>query len=138
MTTAARLQLTLDTKNAIKVALQNKGASPTDVFSTYPAVIDSLTGEGIITPAIIVPADGTTGIMPNEVTLEATHFASVPAAAYTQLWAQWQVATDSAFSNVIWDSGQDSVNLRTIDVPGNIFDPGSTYYARVRYEGELA
>ena len=36
----------LDSKNAIKKVLTNKGLSPSDDFSTYAALIDTLSAEG--------------------------------------------------------------------------------------------
>lgn len=134
MTTAARLQLTLDTKGAIKTALQSKGLTPNDVFSTYPAEIDQLFGEGIVTPALIEPVDGATGIVPGSVVLRSTVFASLPQGSLSQLWAQWQIASDSDFNTVVFDSGSDFTNLSSINVPGDILNPGTTYYARVRHE----
>ena len=135
MTTADKLQLTLNTKSAIKTALINKGRSPSNVFSTYPAEIDALQGDGIITPAIILPANGATGVLPADFTLVATCFASIPAAEYKHLWAQWQVSRNSNFTNIVFDSGQDAVNLERITLPSSIYVAGAAYYARVRYNG---
>lgn len=141
MTTAARLQLTLNTKQNIKTALENKGRTPSDVFSTYPAEIDAIStgiGDGAVVPAIVMPQDGATGIIKTKVTLTATAFASIPATKYAQDWAQWQIATDSGFGDVIFDSGEDSSNLQSIDVPGGIIPAGTKLYARVRYGYSLA
>lgn len=138
MSTAPRLQLLKDTKAGIKTALENKGATPSDVFSTYPSEIEGLSGDGAVVPAIVMPQDGATGIIKTKVTLTATAFASIPATKYAQDWAQWQVATDSGFGDVIFDSGEDSSNLQSIDVPGGTIPAGTKLYARVRYGYSLA
>ncbi|HAU86439.1 MAG TPA: hypothetical protein DCW90_13375 [Lachnospiraceae bacterium] len=41
-TTTEKLQKLLDTKNKIKTSLQNKGLSPTNVYSEWPDLIDSI------------------------------------------------------------------------------------------------
>lgn len=139
MTIASKLQLTLNNKNAVKLALQNKGANPTDVFSTYAGLIDGLATSGIATPQIISPINGATGVAQSPIVtgsrfsgLDPDGFADVHVAS------TWEFASDSAFTNILHTSGRDTVNLESYDcsAAGFSFDGGVTVYARVTYEGQ--
>jgi hypothetical protein len=50
--------------------------------------------------------------------------------------SQWQVATDSNFSNIIHDSGETVTDLTSHRVPSDTLQDQQTYYFRVRYKGE--
>ena len=137
MTIADKLQLTLDNKNAVKLALQNKGANPTDVFSTYAGLIDGLATSGIATPQIISPINGATGVAQSPIVtgsrfsgLDPDGFADVHVAS------TWDFASDSAFTNILHTSGRDTVNLESYDcAAADVKFEGITVYVRVEYEG---
>lgn len=138
MTIASKLQLTLDNKNAIKLALQNKGANPTDVFSTYPGLIDGLATSGIATPQIIAPINGATGVAISPI-ITASRFSGLDADGFADVHVAsvWEFASDAGFTNILHTSGRDTENLESydLDAAGFSFDRGVTIYARVEYEG---
>ena len=78
------------------------------------------------------PYNGATGIMLMP-TLECTYTANPDA----QLAARWQISTDSAFSNLVWDTGitEDS-NLELI-IPRGYLLPETTYYWHVMAQDVL-
>lgn len=47
---------------------------------------------------------------------------------------QWQIATDSGFGpdDIVYNPGNDAVNLTSLDVPEGILENGNTYYWRAR------
>jgi hypothetical protein len=47
----------------------------------------------------------------------------------------WQVASTSNFSSIVWQSSADISNLTSVTVPGGNLAAGETYYLRVRYTG---
>lgn len=49
--------------------------------------------------------------------------------------SQWQIAGDEAFSELVWDSGEDASAAIETAVPSGRLDHENTYYWRVRYQG---
>lgn len=49
--------------------------------------------------------------------------------------SDWQIATDSGFSSVVWQSISDSTNKTSVLFSGGILDENAFYFARVRYRG---
>lgn len=84
-------------------------------------------------PSIVFPVNGATN-MPTNITLESSNFTTTPAGFDTHTAADWQVATDITFSDVIAESLNDTNNLLQWSVDANL-QPNTTYYARVRYYG---
>ena len=68
-------------------------------------------------------------------TLTASAYTSDPEGEDTHASSDWQVSTNSGFTNVIWQSLNDSSNLESA-VVGSPLSEQTTYYARVRYHGE--
>ncbi|MFI8748779.1 hypothetical protein ACIGG6_02065 [Vreelandella lionensis] len=136
MTIADKLQLTLNTKQAIKSALITKGAEPTDVFSTYPALIESLATQGIATPQIIAPMDGAVQVSQQPIITGTLYFSADPDDGHAA--STWEFASDSGFTNILHTSGRDTVNLESYDFLANgaEFTESEPVYARVTYESE--
>lgn len=137
MTTASKLQLTLDNKNAVKLALQNKGANPTDVFSTYAGLIDELATSGVATPQIISPIDGATGVDASPI-ITASRFSGLDADGFadTHVASTWEFYSDSGKTNLLYTSGRDTVSLTSIDLDGvHTFALGIPVYVEVTHEG---
>jgi len=87
-----------------------------------------------IAPTIIVPANNST-VSCNTVLVSASAFSNL-GPADTQLAANWQLATDPAFTNVVQQSLNDSVNLNSY-----LFENlslSTTYYVRVSYVGHIS
>ncbi|MCP4020942.1 MAG: hypothetical protein GY729_03795 [Desulfobacteraceae bacterium] len=49
--------------------------------------------------------------------------------------SQWQVALDTSFETILHDSGTDTGNLTSYNVPNETVSRSNTYYWRVRHEG---
>ena len=85
----------------------------------------------IATPAVSSPS-GT--VYDSTPTISASSFAPVNGSD-THSKSQFQVATDSGFSNIVWDSGEIAgTTSRTVTTTLSV---GQQYYARARYEGTL-
>lgn len=84
----------------------------------------------VYTPTILSP---TGDLVLNPVTLTASDFAS-EGLVKVHVSSDWQIATDSNFSNVVKSTTNDTTN-KTSWSPSGDLDLGTTYYARVRYTG---
>ena len=60
MTIAEKLQIVLEQKKAIKTALENQGKSPSDDFSTYAKIIDTLENPDQVTYCVTVDGENKT------------------------------------------------------------------------------
>ena len=85
----------------------------------------------IVTPSIISPASGSTGIAIN-FTASSTAF-TLASGNDTQASASWELATDSGFTNIVQSSLNDTVNLTSWPITGLI--NSKVYYIRVMYTG---
>jgi len=83
------------------------------------------------TPTNTTPSSGATGVSLTPI-LTASTF-SDPDIGDSQSASQWQVATDSNFNNIVWDTGTTgpASNTTTVNSSLNI---GTTYYWHVRYQ----
>lgn len=91
-------------------------------FRVTPNANFDVTAINLDARAGLVP---TIGIVP-DVTRKELHVAS-----------QWQVATDMAFSNIVYDSQETITDLQSITLPSPL-DSNEQYYWRVRYKGEVS
>lgn len=72
----------------------------------------------VIEPAIVSPLDGDTGIEVTGTTVYASPFAlNYEGATDTQVAADWEVATDPNFTNIVASSYDDPVNLNSWTIP---------------------
>jgi hypothetical protein len=85
------------------------------------------------TPTNVTPADEATGISRRPV-LEASEF-SDDDVGDTHAASQWLVATDSGFTDIVWDSGEDAVNLETTTVNATNGTFGGTRAGKTRLAG---
>lgn len=86
----------------------------------------------IITPSITSPTTGAVNVN-RAPTLVSSVFTTAPARAATHQSSQWQVATDSGFTTIVFDSGVTTTNKTSITVPALALN--TQHYARVRYTG---
>lgn len=86
----------------------------------------------VVTPTIISPINGATNI-PTSVTLQATPFATAPIGLDTQKNAQWQLARDAGFTDIVDGGIVNSGNMSVFTA--NALPRNTQIYARVRYEG---
>ncbi len=89
----------------------------------------------INTPAITTPANNATGVQINP-TLFSTPY-SVTDFAGVHVSTDWQVATDAAFTNIVFSSISDQVNKESIQVNSGLNYAGM-YYARCRHKADIA
>jgi hypothetical protein len=85
------------------------------------------------TPTNTTPANSATGVIRNPV-LEASAFDD-PDVGDTHAASQWQIATDSGFTDTVWDSGEDAVNLTTTTVNSSNGTFGGTRTGLTRLAG---
>lgn len=88
----------------------------------------------VAAPAIENPANGATDVG-SGVTLTTSEFLTYPEGADTHASTDWQVATDTGFTSIVFESLDDAANLEAIAVPSGTFDESTTYYARARHTG---
>lgn len=86
-----------------------------------------------IAPSITSPVTGSTNLTAS-VSVSSTVFA-MNTGADTHLSSDWQVATDSAFTNIISSTINDTVNKTSWTATG--LSPNTSYYVRVRYKGTV-
>ena len=89
----------------------------------------------VVKPTPIAPADGSVGVSVNP-TLQGDIFSG----SGQHIATRWQVADDSEFNNIIFDSGLDSVNLTQFSMAEveTSLSPLSTYYYRMFYVSDTA
>lgn len=90
--------------------------------------------QSVAQPVIENPAQGVTDVG-SGVTLTTSEFLTYPENADTHASTDWQVATDTGFTAIVFESLADASNLEAIAVPSGTFDPSTTYYARARHNG---
>ena len=84
----------------------------------------------IVTPSITNPADNTIDLNAS-VTLTGSAYQILPAGGESHLNTDWELATDTGFTSVVFSSYNDTVNKTDWTVNG-LFS-NMTYYARMRY-----
>lgn len=109
-------------------------ASQTTLDVSMNGVVRSLaislkTGNIIAQPAITSPVNGITGVS-NNLTLQSTGFASLPAGSLTHTATEWTIARDSIFSDIVISKVISSGNLSSLTAS---LSTNTIYYARVRY-----
>lgn len=104
---------------------------PTE-FTTAPEFIY------VDTPSITTPTDEATGVgeIDLQILAESSAFSvnNDPGTGDHES-TDWQVATDSDFSNIIFESLDDTSNLTSIDIPRSNFSENTEYFIRVRHHG---
>lgn len=86
-------------------------------------------------PVQISPPDGAI-VASSSIYLAAAAYSSRPMGIDYHYASQWQVATDVGFATLVFDSGEDTVNLSSL-LTTVAQATGATYYWRVRYRGEV-
>ena len=87
----------------------------------------------INTPSITSPINGSTGLS-NSILITSSAF-SVAGGSDTHANSDWQLATDSGFTNVVQSSIDSSTNKTSWSISG--LSTNTTYYLRVRYSGAV-
>lgn len=95
------------------------------------AIALTVLAAGVATPAITSPANAATGVTGPSMTLTSSDFAW-SGLADTHLNSDWQLATDSAFANIVQSTSADSSSKTSWSTTVAV---STTYYARVRHRG---
>lgn len=110
-----------------------------DVSITTPAGVATLPLAFTVTannvpdaPVNTLPPDSATDT-PLTPLLQASDFSDSDN-GNTHAASQWQMALNTAFTNPLFDSGEDGANLTSITVPPHTLNFSTTYYWRVRYK----
>ena len=103
-------------------------------FSAWSDVVSFNTANIFVEqPTITSPSDGATDI-PEQPVIESSAF-NVVNGSDTQVSSQW-VITRVSDSTVVFDSGEDTSNLESIEVPAGVLDEGEeNYTVKVRHKG---
>ncbi len=83
------------------------------------------------TPAVTSPTTGATDLGP-DVVITGSAFATT-GGSDTHEGTDWQIATDTSFSNVVADATNSTTDKTSYTATG--LAPSSTYYVRLRYKG---
>jgi len=104
-------------------------------FSAWSDVVSFNTANIFVEqPTVISPADNATDITEQPV-IESSAF-SVFNDTDTHIASQW-VITRVSDSTVVFDSGEDTSNLESIEVPAGVLDEGQeSYVVKVRHKGD--
>lgn len=120
--------ITLSVPNPIGAAQVNL----TVVKDGKPSVFVVAAGTAVVNkPSITSPTAGQTNVSLTP-TIAASAYSTTPTGQGVHQSSQWQIALDSNFLNIAYDSGVDTVNLTSITVPGGL-NLNTVYYVRVRY-----
>lgn len=92
--------------------------------------------QSVATPSITYPSEAQTSVELAP-TLSSSVFATVPAGQDTHQSSQWQIASNSSFATIVWDSGTTTTNKTSVMVPNGVLSLGTVYYARVRHTGTI-
>jgi len=125
-------EVTLDYRNG-KIAMRVH-----DNVTVGGVLQENAISTGILQPSITSPITGTTGLSINP-TFTSSAFLGIAAdkSKDTHASSDWEVATDAGFTNVIFSSISDAVNLTQLDM-STVVDElpyGTQLYVRVRYNG---
>lgn len=134
--TGAQGELTVDT--TLKTVRTHDGLGPGGT-STVPLRADNTIDPALLPlwdqpnqPAITNPLNGERSLLRKPV-LTSTAF-SIPGNTDTHVASQWQIAEDSEFLNVVWDSGE-VPQLTSITVDPPLPNLATEYHIRVRHRG---
>ena len=115
------------------------GSSPTTTWSAATAAAVPT----VNTPSISTPVNGATGLnpavnSPAGLTVTSTVFGSSGGAGTNHVSSDWQLATDAAFTTVVFSATASTTSLVSWLIPQANLTVSTTYYVRVRYTSGTA
>lgn len=88
----------------------------------------------VLPPEVTNPADGEEDVGETP-TAESNEFQVSGGFVDTHASTDWQIATDSEFTNIVFESLNDTVNLVAIVIPVLTLSVSTTYFIRCRHRG---
>ena len=88
----------------------------------------------VLAPEVTNPSDGQDGVGETP-TVESSGFQVSGGFSDTHASTDWQIATDSGFTNIVFESLNDTVNLVLIVVPALTLTVSTTFFVRCRHHG---
>lgn len=92
----------------------------------------TVVGQGVVAPQILQPYNGSTNRQ-QPVSFKTSPFAVTPGATDSHTSTDWQVATDSAFTSIVFQAMGDPVNLTTNSLQN--LPTNTLLYVRARHNG---
>ena len=110
------------------------GSSPTTTWTAATSAV----APTVNTPSITAPINGATALnpalnTPGGLTVTSTAFASSGGAGTNHVSSDWQLATDAAFTTVVFSATASTTSLVSWLIPQANLTVSTTYYVRVRY-----
>lgn len=122
---------TLPLSTQLQVDVRYNGNTlPASAWST--PVSFTTTNQVIVTPTITSPVNGATNIGATP-TFTSSAFATNPAGVDTHKSTDWRLSNTAGI--VVWSSGGDTTNKKSITVPAGILATSTQYRLEVRYNG---
>jgi len=140
-TVSASVGTATHTNESISLVVPNPTTQPQITLTVVrdgvaTAFLIAVGAQSVVTPSIVYPTAGQTSVELTP-TLQGSAFATAPAGQDIHQSSQWQVATDAAFTDIKFNSGTDTVNKTSIQVPTGSLSISTQYYVRVRYTGAI-
>ena len=116
----------------------NMGTTSDTWTVTTSAVVPTVT-----TPSILTPTNGATNLNPGlnvpvGLTVTSSAFASSGGAGTDHVSSDWQLATDAAFTTVVYSVSASTTQKVSLFIPQASLVVSTTYYVRVRYQSGTA
>jgi hypothetical protein len=97
----------------------------------------------VTTPSILTPTNGATNLnpgynIPTGLTVTSSAFASSNGAGTDHVSSDWQLATDAAFTTVVYSVTASTSEKVSLFIPQANLVVSTTYYVRVRYQSGTA
>lgn len=124
--------LSTSTTHYVRARYIDEDGATSDWSSTITFVTPS-TYISIVDPTITSPSNGATG-QGAQITVTTSAFATLPSGQDTHASTDWQLSTNSSFTNIISQSIGDTSNKTSYLFPYTL-STNTTYYVRARHNG---
>lgn len=102
---------------------------------SYVYEFDTVSEAIVGRPSVISPINNTADVDPSGLLFESTAFNPINLPTASHVASDWEIATDAGFTNVVYSSYADAVNLLSWTPSGLMYQ--SIYYARVRHRSDV-
>jgi hypothetical protein len=116
----------------------NESHGPLDINITRdgkPVLYFVAVGAPVIAPpSLVFPTNNAVDVGLSLV-LQSSEFKTYPKGIDAPVSSSWQLSLDESFSNIIFESVEDSDNVTSLPVPSELLEISTFYYARCRHHG---